>query len=122
GCDGQTDFERLIELVSRGHDDEDIDIAVGVRCTVSVGAEQDDFVRPKALGDLSSEPADDAHRNFRAAVPAGSLLFRRGPVLFAHSTSVRCATMAVESSSWPPYACFESTDGKSREPPHSKEP
>ena len=45
------DLERLIELVARRHDDQDIHVAVGVRRAVGERAEEDDPVRPEALRD-----------------------------------------------------------------------
>lgn len=64
-------FEPLIDLVPCGHDDQDIDVAVGVRRAVSVRAEQDDFVGLEALGNLAREAADHAHGNVGPAIPAG---------------------------------------------------
>jgi hypothetical protein len=41
----------LVDHVVGWHDDQQIDVALDVRRAVSVGAEQEDLLRPEALGD-----------------------------------------------------------------------
>jgi hypothetical protein len=67
------DFEGLIDRVPCRHDDQEIDVAVGVRRAVRVGAKQNDLVRPEPPGDLTSVTADDAHGDSGPAIPAGKL-------------------------------------------------
>ena len=73
-CEGPRNFEanshRLIVLIPARHHDEDIDIAVGVRRAVGVGAEQNDFVRLVSLGDFAGELANRAHGHVGATVIA----------------------------------------------------
>ena len=73
-CEGPRNLEanphRLIVLIPAWHHDEDIDIAVGVRRAVGVGAEQNDFVRLVSLGDFAGELANRAHGHVGATVIA----------------------------------------------------
>jgi hypothetical protein len=72
----ELDFYCLIELISRRHDHEDVDVTVGVRSAISMRAEQDDLVGLKAFGDLTGKSTNQAHGNVRSAVPAGQASFR----------------------------------------------
>ena len=81
---GPFDFNRLIKLVTRRHDDEDIDVAVLVRGAVGVRAEQDDLLRIEALGHLARELADLAHRDIRTAIPALWFRLASDGVLLGH--------------------------------------
>lgn len=67
--DRQADFERLVELVAAGHDDEQIDVAVLVRPAVGVRAEEDDLLRLEFLGHLARKASDGRLRHVRAAIP-----------------------------------------------------
>ena len=58
----------LVVLVPSRHDDEDVHVAVGVRCAVGVGAEQDDLVGLESLGNLAREPPYRGHRDIPAAI------------------------------------------------------
>ena len=62
-------LERLIQLIPRRHDDQDVHVAVGVRLPVGMGAEQDDFMRMKSFGDLMRKTPNQPHRNLGATVP-----------------------------------------------------
>jgi hypothetical protein len=61
----------LVKLVPGRHDDENIDVAVGVWPAIGIGTEEDDLVRPKPLGDLPSKSPDHRHRDIGAAIPPG---------------------------------------------------
>jgi hypothetical protein len=60
-------LRRLVMLIPRRHDHQDIHIAVGVRCAVCMRAEQDDHFRLEPLGDLASKPANLGHGNTHSA-------------------------------------------------------
>jgi len=79
------DLECLIKFVPGRHDHQDVHVAVGVRRPVSIGAEENDLVGLEAIGDLSSEPANHAHRNLRAAIIAGRRRLRRGAAFAVHT-------------------------------------
>ena len=79
------DLECLVVLVPARHDDQDVHVAVGVRHAIGMGAEQDDLVRPNALGDLPSESADHSHGNIGPAVPAGRRSMQRFAALANHN-------------------------------------
>jgi hypothetical protein len=55
---GAANLYRLIELVVRRHDDQDIHIAIRMRLAISVGTKQDDLLGLKPLGNLAGEVAD----------------------------------------------------------------
>lgn len=61
---------RLIDLIPRRHNDENVHVAVVVRRTISVRPEQDDLFRLETLGHLPRVAPDDPQRNVRPAVPA----------------------------------------------------
>ena len=63
-------FYSLIQLIACRHDDQQVHIAIGVRCSIRLGAEQDDLVRLKALGDLAGIAADDTHGNVGTPIDA----------------------------------------------------
>jgi len=71
GIERAVDSQRLVYLVPCRHDNKDIHIAIGVRVTVCMGSEQDYHVRPKELGELPGESANQPHRDICAAIPAG---------------------------------------------------
>ncbi len=52
------DTDGLSDHVVGRHDDQQIDIAFVVRPAVGIGAEQDDLVRMKPLGNLPGKAAD----------------------------------------------------------------
>ena len=68
--DGKADLHRLVDLVPSRHHDQNVDIAVGVRRTVGVRTEEDDFIGLEAFGDLACESAYDRSRHIGAAIPA----------------------------------------------------
>jgi hypothetical protein len=84
----QADLERLIELVAGRHDDEDVDVAIGVWDPVGIRPEEDNFVRPKALRDLPGEPADDTQGNIRAGIPTSRFGLRDGKTFREHEIIV----------------------------------
>jgi hypothetical protein len=51
----QADARRLVEFIPGQHDDQDVPIAIAVRLTVGMGAEQDDLLGPEALRHLARE-------------------------------------------------------------------
>jgi hypothetical protein len=69
-------LEGLIKLVAAWHHHEDVDVAVSVRTTVRVRAEEDDLVRFKSRGRLAREIADDRHWDIGPTIPAIRLRFR----------------------------------------------
>jgi hypothetical protein len=66
------DPERLIELIPARHDDQDVHVAIRVRCSVRVRAEEDDRVRVKAFRNPARELSDHTHRDARASIPMNS--------------------------------------------------
>jgi hypothetical protein len=56
--------------VWRRHDDEEIDVAVGVRGAVGERAEQDDLVGMELLGDRTGVTPDHAQGNVRGSIMA----------------------------------------------------
>jgi hypothetical protein len=62
---------------------QDIHVAVGVRCPVSMRAEQDDLFGLEPLGDSTSEPANFGHGNVRSAKVARRSRHNRGRSAFA---------------------------------------
>src|SRR5262245_9553277 len=67
---GQANPYGLVDFVPRRHDDQDIHVAIGVRFTVGIGSEKDDFVGLKSFSDTARELADHSHGNIRPAIPA----------------------------------------------------
>jgi hypothetical protein len=55
-------------LVGSRHDDEKIDVAVGVRSAVGERTEQDDLVGMELLGDRTGVPPNDAQGNVRGGI------------------------------------------------------
>jgi hypothetical protein len=66
---GKTNPHGHIQLVPRGHNNEDIHIAIRVRLPVRMRAKQDDLVRLKALGNLARKAPDQPHCDIGATVP-----------------------------------------------------
>ena len=86
----QADLERLVELVACRHDDEDIDVAVGMRGSVGIRSEQDNLVRLELLRDLPGEPADDAQGNIRPGIPTGRFGLRDSTRFMDHHILYHC--------------------------------
>lgn len=61
---------RLADLIACRHDHKDVHVAVLVRLAVGIGAEQDNAVRMKLLGDLTSVIQDHGAWNQFAVFPA----------------------------------------------------
>ena len=68
--DREADLHRLVELISRRHDNQDVHVAVRVRGAVRVRAEQDDLVWPEPLRYVAGELADQVHGNIGTVVEA----------------------------------------------------
>jgi hypothetical protein len=77
---GQTDAHGLVDHVARPHDHEQIDITVLVGSAVSVGAEQDNLLRPEAGCHLPCVAENNPHRDIRAKVQALWRTRRNGSV------------------------------------------
>jgi len=73
----------LIVLVPRGHDDKDVNIAIGMRRAIGVRTKQNDFVRLKSVSDPAREAADHLKRYIRPAV--APLRRLRQSVLASHA-------------------------------------
>ena len=67
--DCQPNLHRLIQFIAAGHDNEDIDIAIGVRFAVGVRAEEDDFLGLEFFRRFARETADDRLGHFGAVIP-----------------------------------------------------
>ncbi len=69
------DSNGLVMLVPGRHDDKQVHVAVLMRRAVGVGAEQDDLIGMKLLGDGPGIAADHPHRDVRPPIDA---LWREG--------------------------------------------
>lgn len=85
GVDGNLDARCHAELAARRHDNEDVHVAVLVRGSVGVGAEEEDLVGPELLRYLAREAADERHRDVLAAIPAGFGGFGAGGWFLRHA-------------------------------------
>ena len=64
----QSNADRLIMLVARRHNNQDIDIAIRVRRAISIRTKQNDLVRSKLRSDPAREAADHLERYIRPTV------------------------------------------------------
>jgi hypothetical protein len=76
GWNREANLERLVELIARRHHHQNVDVAIGVRGAVGMGAEQDDFVRTKQLGNTTCEAPDNRRGDACAFIPAFGLVRR----------------------------------------------
>jgi hypothetical protein len=77
-ADHEVQFERFLERagnpdclfdhVSGRHDHQEVDIALGVRPAIGVGAEEDDLLRMEPLGNPPGEAADRRKRDVRRRI------------------------------------------------------
>jgi hypothetical protein len=69
----EANLERLVELIARRHHHQDVDVAIGVRGAVGMGAEQNDLVRTKLVCNSTGEAPDDRRGHVSAVIPAFGL-------------------------------------------------
>jgi len=84
----QVDADGLIDDVACGHDDHEIDVALLVRLAVGIGAEQDDFVRMKALRDLPRKTPNGRKRDVRRTIAVRLNVGNRSRSFLYHSAIV----------------------------------
>jgi hypothetical protein len=72
----ELNLDCLVELIAGTHDDKNVDVAIGVRCAIGMGSEQDDLVGMKAFDNTSREGTNDSHGHVGTTVPAGWLSLR----------------------------------------------
>jgi hypothetical protein len=65
----QSNLHRLVDLISRWHDNQQIDVAIGMGRAASIRAEKNDPLRTELLGYCSRKLADHAKRDARSAMP-----------------------------------------------------
>jgi hypothetical protein len=83
-----SNLHRLIQLIPRRHNDQDVDVAVRVGRAISVRAKQDDLLRLKPLGNLASKTTDHAHGDIRPSIPAGRPTLGHRPGIGFHALIV----------------------------------
>ena len=92
---GAANLDRLIDGVSARHDDEDIDITVGMGNAVGMGAEKNDSVGLESFRDLGGESPNDAHGHISSAIEAD-----RHDVRIADSRAHGAIVYRREFESW----------------------
>lgn len=93
-----SNLERQIDLIPGRHDDQEVNVAVGMRSAVGVRAEQDDLVWLEVLGDLACETSDDAHGNIRPTIPAGRTAVGTGSATVGRSPGLGFHALIVANS------------------------
>jgi hypothetical protein len=73
----------LIDFIRCGHHDENIDVAICMRFSVGMRAEEDDLLRMKAIGDLPGKPTNYGASDVFAEIDSGQ---RRRAVLSSVSS------------------------------------
>ena len=102
-------LDRLIMLVPRGHDHQNIHVAVGMSCAISMRAEQDSiFSGWNRSATLTSEPANLGHGNIRSAIVSRRRRSSRGRSPFATHATI------LPRSRLPPKAASRSASAGSR--------
>jgi hypothetical protein len=72
--DSDADACCLIELIASRHDNQNVNIAVGVRSSIREGTEQYDPIRVELINNVASKPANDPHAHVRSAIQAPRLV------------------------------------------------
>src|SRR5580765_6623826 len=62
---------RLIQLIRRVHDNQDVYITILMRFTIGKGTKENNLIGIELLGNLSGEPADNRHRGTSGGKPPG---------------------------------------------------